>query len=112
MVTIQNWVTADEVIAVLNVEPPSPASYARFLQKYSDFVSADTASGTKAFLREWVANQEVGNSDVGFRRNYLAKAPYLGSPFLPPGQRWSLPDSISRKESQEVGAALVSAHLR
>lgn len=92
--------------------PPSPSSYAQFLRRLLDAMSSDEASYHA--LAEWVAgaNERFGDQEEGFVLNYLAKAPIIRCPAREDGQGWQLPDTISRRKSMPMRAALTSAHLR
>jgi hypothetical protein len=111
---INNWVTEDEILAALNVQPPLPSSYAQFLQKLLAETAADKPSDQSlAFLREWVdaANRDVGTPQARFLLNYLLYGPMIPHP-SPSQVSWQLPDTISRQESVPIRLALTSAHLR
>jgi hypothetical protein len=108
MLTIQNAVTEYEVIDLLNIEPPSPSSYAQFVERYWR-----AATPTKRYdvhpsvlLRDW-----ADNAIAGFVRNYLATSPVF-TPRVDAAGGWGLPVTISREESRLMAAALVSAYLR
>ena len=112
---ISNWVTEHEVLAALNVIPPNPSSYARFLDKFLNGAIPDPSMDGQghAPLREWESweSQRIKGRHEGFVLNYLTKAPFLRLP-PPSGQGWQLPPTISREESQPFRDALTSAHLR
>jgi hypothetical protein len=85
MVNIQNAVTEDEIIDALNIMPPDPASYIRFLERYSKGVSPDVSPTVEAQVSEvnweWLERVRrelyVGRPNVqsAFVLNYLARAP-------------------------------------
>jgi len=115
MVKIQNWVSESEVVKVLNVDPPSPSSYAQFVEAYWTAANPDApphvVAKVLALLREW-AERGVKNDGGTFTRNPLAHSPYFKPHATTVGQGWRLPDTIPRAKSRSIGAALVSAHLR
>jgi hypothetical protein len=49
---------------------------------------------------------------LAFVANYLALAPTFTPRAATPQESWQLPDTIPRKQSRSISAALVSAHLR
>jgi len=115
IVKINNLVTEREVLAVLNQRPPSSYAYAGFVEAYWKGAIPDAPPHTAAqfcnALREWAERQgQIGGS--AFASNYLASAPYFRPPAATPDHGWSLPDTISTKEGQAMGAALTSVHLR
>ncbi len=111
---IGNWITEEEVEAALNVVPPRPSSYVRFLEKLLEGIGPpDKSFDRSALLREWVdhANRSVRTRQAGFVLNYLANAPIIRPP-SPSQVPWRLPDKVSRQESVSMRTALTSAHLR
>lgn len=115
MIKIVNFVTEPEVVAMLNLEPPGPSTYADFIEKYWNGVDSeapwDPASPFASWLREWV-DVEAETGRAAFAKNDLASAPCFKPPACPPGTGWSLPVTISLEESWLIGDALASAHLR
>jgi hypothetical protein len=115
MIKVQNWVTEDEIVTVLNAEPPRATLYARFVEAYWKGSALDeppeTAEQLSATLREW-AERETRIGRAAFVANYLALAPTFTPRAATPQESWQLPDTIPRKQSRSIGAALVSAHLR
>lgn len=119
---IRNWFTEASIKAALNVVPPSPSSYARFLENFLEGIPADKPSDTRqqpvgpadAFLREWAddTTRRIGNRQVGFLQNYLARAPTVQPKPEAHTHGWKLPETISRQESYPFRDALMSAHLR
>jgi hypothetical protein len=113
---IHNLITSDEVIAILNVLPPSPQIYADYLVRLSTGPTTDVATNTRLRLviREWMEDvqRKVGNQREGFIQNYLLTAITLRSSSAPAEQHWHLPRTVSRKETYPISDALRSAHLR
>ncbi len=100
-----------EVIAALNVEPPSAQVYAAVARKYITWANARYARAMENVIKTWAASMDTTPSDVLFRRNYLVQAPTVHVIAPAMKRRW-LPPSISRREGLTVGEALVSAYLR
>src|SRR5713226_1399440 len=115
-IEIHNWVGADAALGALNVVPPLPSSYARFLEKLSAGLTTDspTIAVQRAGIREWqeFTQRGIANQREGFLQNYLAHALTLVLPPAPAGQGWRLPETVSDEESNLIGDALTSAHLR
>jgi hypothetical protein len=112
---IRNWVTEDEGLAALNMVPPSPSRYARFLEKYSaGSGNAPPNVEGLATLRNWAdaTRQKVITPRAGYVLNYLANAPTLVPPSASPGRGWKVPPTISREKTRPIRTALTSAHLR
>jgi hypothetical protein len=106
---IRNWIKEEEIIASLNVVPPSPSSYIQFLENILGIdLEKSTELGAAAFLN-WRdrTNRVVRTPHAGFVLNYLYLAPTLN-----PKERWRLPDTISQEEAVTFSEALTSAHLR
>lgn len=112
---IRNFISAQEVIRVLNLEPPRPSSYVRFVEAYwkGTYPEASPAAAVQlsGILREW-QDTEARLGAVSFARNYLVQAPFFKPPPATPDKGWRLPGTISRKTSRLIADALVSAHLR
>ncbi len=120
---IHNWITEETIKTVLNLAPPSPSSYARFLEKFLEGMHADKPSDAgqqrvgpaDAILRQWAddATREIGETrQGGFLQNYLARAPTIHPPSQAHTHGWKLPETISRQESYPFRDPLMSAHLR
>jgi hypothetical protein len=103
-------VSKERVLELLNVVPPDPSTYYRFVEKF-----LDERSGPEAFAMlkqtEQLARQNVQSRQVGFVTNYLANE---CKPSPPPQsvKGWQLPDTISRTEFYSFRDALTSAALR
>ena len=115
MIKMQNFVSESQAVEVLNLKPPSPSTYARFIQK---FLKADNPEAPPratarihSILMDWV-DREVESSGDTFTRNPLRFAPYFKPRASTAGRSWRLPANISRVESRPIGEALASAHLR
>jgi hypothetical protein len=112
---VQSWITEQETIEALNVLPPSPASYARFLEK---FLKATRPSGHShiwsTVIRDWVqsVSRNQNTPQERFRRNYLATAPIAESLPRESGEPWIFPETISWEEAFPITTAMSSAHLR
>src|SRR5688572_3630019 len=112
---VQSWITEQETIEALNVLPPSPASYARFLEKS---LKATRPSGPShmwsTVIRDWVqsVSRNQNTAQERFRRNYLATAPIAESLPRESGGPWILPETISWDEAFPITTAMSSAHLR
>jgi hypothetical protein len=108
-------VPADEVIRVLNLIPPKPASYVRFVEDYwrasYPEASSDAIAQFAAILGEWQA-AEAHSRSPAFTRNYLLRAPFFRPPAATPEHGWRLPGTVSRRRSRFIADALISAHLR
>jgi len=112
---IRSLIGEEVVEAALNVLPPDPSSYGRFLEKLLEGIGRpDKPSDQTSFLPAWVdsANRSVRTRQAGFVLNYLAHAPTIPSQSPAQAQGWQLPHTISRQESMPIRAALTSAHLR
>jgi hypothetical protein len=113
---VESYISEKEIRKSLNIKPPSPESYARFLEKFLNSAIPDPSlhKYRRAVLREWTeaANREVGSRQSGFVLNYLARAPSLELPPAPPGQGWQMPETFSLGESDPMRDALISSHLR
>ena len=94
-----------QVIAALNVKPPEPSFYVRFLEK----VAPSEASAVRSQLEVWLRRNT--NQGALFVRNYLANAPYIQPPSTQES-RWRWPRETSREYKQIITTALVSSHLR
>src|ERR1035437_3483871 len=110
---INNWITQEEVIGALNIVPPSPSSYVRFLEKFVEALRVAEPSETAFFrelFRDWgdAAGRRCPTSSQRFIQNYLAKAIYIRPELPPPGNGWQLPATISRQESVPFRVALTS----
>ena len=112
---IRNFVSTEEVLRVLNRQPPRPASYIRFVEAYWKATypdaSAEQAAAFSADLRAWPQQPPLTRVE-SFRRNYLMQAPRFQPPAATPDQGWHLPDTISRKTSRLIADGLISAELR
>lgn len=108
---IVNLVTAEEVISALNIEPPSPSSYGQFLGKYA--AGAQLEAPVDFIICEWESRENRPSAGGSwFISNYLLWAPTIVAPSLSTEEGWRMPDTIDRKDSAPIGAALTSAHLR
>jgi hypothetical protein len=108
-----NFVKAEEVIRVLNVDPPSPSSYYEFLERYAAGAHLETAADEMRSLRVTESLDTPRSGDCSwFTSNYLLRAPTIVAPSLSTEKGWRLPETISTEESWPIADALVSAHLR
>src|ERR1039457_174315 len=91
MIKVQNWVTEDEIVTVLNAEPPRATLYARFVEAYWKGSALDeppeTAEQLSATLREW-AERETRIGRAAFVANYLALAPTFTPRAATPQESW------------------------
>ena len=94
-----------EIVRALNVQPPLPGIYVRFLGRV---VPADTKTARSA-LKSWVSHQvEQG---AFFKRNYLMRAPFIScASTLETGWKW--PKTMTSIEKKTIADALVSSRLR
>jgi hypothetical protein len=111
---VRNWITEEAIKAALNVVPPSASSYARFLEKLLAATPAGRNDQGLALVRDWVAsvNRTIKTREAAFLRNYLSMAPSIVSLSPVQSEGWTLPETISRRESMPFREALTSAHLR
>jgi hypothetical protein len=112
---VRNFISADDVLRVFNLEPPSPSAYVRFMKAYwkgaYPQASSETVAQFSDYLREWQDAEDLMGA-AAFTRNYLARAPFFRPPPGTPDKGWRLPGTISRKDSRLIAEALVSSHIR
>ena len=112
---IRNFMSAGEVIQILNQEPPTPSSYVHFVEAYWKGIHPEASSAAarqfSTLLRDW-QDKEALRGPVSFAHNYLAQAPFFTPPPAAPDTGWRLPKTISSKISRLIADALISAHLR
>lgn len=115
MVQIENSLTPEEFLAVLNAAPPSPAEYARFVKAYYQAIhphaSRQKLAELSESLQEWL-ERETSQGRAAFLSNYLAWAP---APEIPAAALRRVPQAartISRALRDQIAGGLVSARLR
>jgi hypothetical protein len=106
-------VTAEEVLRVLNVDPPSRSSYRGFLERYAVGAHLEAPAD---LIRSILELDSLETPQFGersrFISNYLVREPTMVAPSLSSEEGWRLPETITREESLPIGDALISAHLR
>ena len=95
MVQIENSLTPEEFLAVLNAAPPSPAEYARFVKAYYQAIhphaSRQKLAELSERLQEWL-ERETSQGRAAFLSNYLAWAP---APEIPAAALRRVPQAAS-----------------